>query len=185
VTENSAIKQRGLSQAIGFGRAVSRILSAPLRAERIICLSSQYPGSVSLSRKLERAAPGSPIWPCTRWGLPCLRACAWSGGLLLHLFTLTGLVAKTGGIFSVALSVGTPRGVTSRVYPNLMIELRGIAPCGVRTFLPRSAKAEQKRFSTLPKPGKPYRETKKLTSRLQTSGGGRFQSATARSMSRV
>jgi hypothetical protein len=27
----------------GFGKAVSRILSAPLRAERIICLSSQYP----------------------------------------------------------------------------------------------------------------------------------------------
>src|SRR4051812_14036911 len=40
---------------------------------------------------MERAAPWSPIWPCTRWGLPCLLACAWSGGLLLHLFTLTTL----------------------------------------------------------------------------------------------
>jgi hypothetical protein len=30
----------------GFGKAVSRILSAPLRAERIICLSSQYPEPV-------------------------------------------------------------------------------------------------------------------------------------------
>ncbi len=29
-----------------FGRAVSRILSSPLRAERTICLSSQYPGPV-------------------------------------------------------------------------------------------------------------------------------------------
>jgi len=29
----------------GFGRAVSRILSAPLRAERIICLGSRYPES--------------------------------------------------------------------------------------------------------------------------------------------
>ncbi len=29
-----------------LGRAVSRILSAPLRAERIICLSSQYPEPV-------------------------------------------------------------------------------------------------------------------------------------------
>jgi hypothetical protein len=38
---------------------------------------------------MERAAPGSPIWPCTRWGFPCLRAYAWSGGLLPHLFTLT------------------------------------------------------------------------------------------------
>ena len=40
---------------------------------------------------MERAAPWSPIWPCTRWGLPCLLACARSGGLLLHLFTLTSL----------------------------------------------------------------------------------------------
>ncbi len=46
------------------------------------------PGTRSAVRNLERAAPGSPIWPCTRWGFPCLRACAWSGGLLPHLFTL-------------------------------------------------------------------------------------------------
>ena len=38
---------------------------------------------------MERAAPRSPIWPCTRWGFPCLRACAWSGGLLPRHFTLT------------------------------------------------------------------------------------------------
>ena len=30
----------------GFGKAVSRILSSPLRAERIICLCSQYPEPV-------------------------------------------------------------------------------------------------------------------------------------------
>src|ERR1051325_3593289 len=40
---------------------------------------------------MQRAAAWSPIGPCTRWGFPCLRACAWSGGLLLHLFTLTPL----------------------------------------------------------------------------------------------
>src|ERR1017187_1859633 len=42
------------SQARGddFGRAVSRILSAPLRAERIICLSSLYP---------------EPVPPCGTW----------------------------------------------------------------------------------------------------------------------
>ena len=38
---------------------------------------------------MERAAPGFPIWPCTRWGFPCLRDCSWSGGLLPRLFTLT------------------------------------------------------------------------------------------------
>ena len=109
--------------------------------ERIICLSSQYPGPVPLSRNVERATPRSPIWPCTRWGLPCLVACASSGGLLLHLFTLTEVLANRGGIFSVALSVGTPHGITSRVYlSNASVrKLRGIAPYGVRTFLPRLA----------------------------------------------
>jgi hypothetical protein len=63
----------------------------------------------------ERAAPGFPIWPCTRWGFPCLRACAWSGALLPHLFTLAHLKSQMGGLFSVALSVGTPRGVAARV----------------------------------------------------------------------
>ena len=68
---------------------------------------------------VERATPGSPIWPCTRWGFPCLRACAWSGGLLPHLFTLTtSRLGGTGGMFSVALSVGRPRGLASRVYPR-------------------------------------------------------------------
>src|ERR1035437_4602393 len=76
----------------GFGRAVSRILSAPLRTERIICLGSRYPKPVSLSRNAEQAAPRFPIWPCTRWGFPCRVACASRGALLPHLFTLaTGL----------------------------------------------------------------------------------------------
>jgi len=46
-------------------------------------------------------------------------------------------------MFSVALSVGMPSGITSRVYPLTGFlglrkhGLRGIAPFGVRTFLPR------------------------------------------------
>ncbi len=48
------------------------------------------------------------VWPCTRWGLPCLGCHQSSGALLPHLFTLTvrrfsGL--WIGGIFSVALSL--------------------------------------------------------------------------------
>ena len=46
-------------------------------------------------RNMERAAPRFPIWPCTRWGFPCLRAYACSGGLLLHLFTLTPLLLES------------------------------------------------------------------------------------------
>ena len=44
--------------------------------------------------------------------------------------------SAAGGIFSVALSVGKSRDLTSRVYPGRMTGLRGIPPCGVRTFLP-------------------------------------------------
>jgi hypothetical protein len=94
-------------------------------------LSQQpVPGTCFAGRNMERAAPGSPIWPCTRWGFPCLLAYARSGGLLPRLFTLTPPFRKPdvpgsntirfpegrGGIFSVALSVGRPRGLASRVY---------------------------------------------------------------------
>jgi hypothetical protein len=78
-----------------------------------------------------------PIWSCTARGLPCLRHCWRSGGLLPHLFTLTSAalhgkmsrrfscraitgMRSAGGIFSVALSVtrsflAASPGVTRRV----------------------------------------------------------------------
>ena len=62
-----------------------------------------------------------PIWSCTSRGLPCPRCCHRGGGLLPHLFTLTGDANRwkmsrrfsfglspgcfAGGIVSVALSV--------------------------------------------------------------------------------
>jgi len=53
-------------------------------------LSEQpVPGTRSACAERKRAASPSPIWPCTRWGFPCLVAHAPSGGLLPHLFTLT------------------------------------------------------------------------------------------------
>ena len=73
--------------------------------ERIICLGSRYPEPVRF-RGLERAAPGFPIWPCTRWGFPCRVACASRGALLPHLFTITSTFSCRGCLFSVALSVG-------------------------------------------------------------------------------
>ena len=45
-----------------------------------------------------------PIWSCSEWGLPCHCCCQQRGALLPHHFTLTD---KVGGIFSVALSVGS------------------------------------------------------------------------------
>jgi len=47
--------------------------------------------------------------------------------------------ADCGGLFSVALSVGKPLDFRPRVPQPNGLELRGIAPFGVRTFLPRLA----------------------------------------------
>ena len=125
----------GRSTESDFGRAVSRILSSPKTFGGENHLSEQpVPGTRSALRNLQRAAAWSPIWPCTRWGFPCLRACAWSGGLLLHLFTLTP--PKRGGLFSVALSVGKSLDMPPACIHFVDAKrLRGIAPFGVRTFL--------------------------------------------------
>jgi hypothetical protein len=96
---------------------------------------------------MERAAPGSPIWPCTRWGFPCLRAYAWSGGLLPHLFTLTSPSfprprrSKFLWHFpSGRLTASPPACISPPAFLRRPGQLRGIAPYGVRTFLlPRIA----------------------------------------------
>jgi hypothetical protein len=49
----------------------------------------------------------SPIWSCSGWGLPCHCCYQQRGALLPHHFTLTASVAVCGGIFSVALAVGS------------------------------------------------------------------------------
>jgi hypothetical protein len=108
--------------------------------ERIIYLSGRYPKPVSLARNMERAAPGFPIWPCTRWGFPCLRDCSWSGGLLPHLFTLTSdRCSHQLRRFEFLWHFPSGRLAASppACIPGLRPGLRGIAPCGVRTFLPR------------------------------------------------
>lgn len=70
--------------------------------------SSSYP------RNWERAAPvpfrAVRCSPCTWWGLPCLSCCQESGGLLHRRFTLAcDPFGSIGGLFSVALSVASPR----------------------------------------------------------------------------
>ena len=109
-------------------------------------LSEQpVPGTRPAVRNVERAAPGSPIWPCTRWGLPCLRACAQSGGLLPHLFTLTGASFETPAVYSLwhfpsaCLTAWPPACIPHRPSCVGPRRLRGIAPYGVRTFLPALA----------------------------------------------
>src|SRR6185437_4774069 len=83
-------------------------VSVPLRAiaihlgRALLRSSSDLPGSMDGA-----GHSSSPIWSCSTWGLPCRTNYSARGALLTHLFTLTGLLPRTGGIFSVALSVGT------------------------------------------------------------------------------
>ena len=118
----------------GFRRSCKPNFVCPVAGGENHLSVRPYPEPAGLAPDAERAAPRFPIWSCTGWGFPCRSAYARRGGLLPHLFTLTP-VAR-GGIFSVALSVGKSRDLTSRVYPGRMTGLRGIPPCGVRTFLP-------------------------------------------------
>ncbi len=129
--------ESGVGPRSDFGRAVSRILSARLPGERIICLSSQYPGPIPSKRKLKRAASWSPIWPCSRWGFPCPVDYSTGGGLLPRLFTLT---FATEAAPAVCFLWHSPSESLSAVPPACIPDgLRGIAPCGVRTFLPQLA----------------------------------------------
>src|SRR5262252_7930310 len=57
------------------------------------------------------AISAAPTWSCSRWGLPCQPRCRRRGALLPHHFTLAShspLGAGIGGVFSVALSLGSP-----------------------------------------------------------------------------
>ena len=57
------------------------------------------------------APPATPIRSCSRWGLPCRPRCRRRGALLPHRFTLSPPMVshgRRGGLFSVALSLGSP-----------------------------------------------------------------------------
>jgi hypothetical protein len=107
-------------------RPVSRVLSAPqvsLRCGTTIPLGRA-------SRRASRDLPGrrsgnapvpcgtaAPIRSCTRWGLPCRPCCQGRGALLPHRFALAcGIPCGScaGGLFSVALSLGSPPPAVSR-----------------------------------------------------------------------
>jgi len=79
----------------------------------------------------EGAMPAAPIRSCSRWGLPCRPCCQARGALLPHRFTLAdGGRTGIGGLFSVALSLGSPPPAVGRhrvsVEPGL--SSTGVAP---------------------------------------------------------
>ena len=129
----------GSSKEADSGGAVSRILSPPCGGENHL---SEQPVPETRLLAAERAAPWSPIWPCSRWGFPCLVDCSSSGGLLLHLFTLTtaSFPKPRRSVFCGTFRQNAFKH-SARVYPGLRLSpdirwLHGIALFGVRTFLP-------------------------------------------------
>jgi len=72
---------------------VSRVLYSFAQAQKAIAIhlgvllperSCNRPG-----RHVEDATRVTPIWSCSRWGLPCHPCCQGRGALLPHPFTLT------------------------------------------------------------------------------------------------
>ena len=83
-----------------------------------------------------------PIWPCSGWGLPCLRCHHRSGALLPHLFTLTPPLRAGAGRYIFCGTFLTPILTGVSRFLNLLGtgSHRDILPCGVRTFLPLTFK---------------------------------------------
>ena len=137
---------------IGFGRAVSRILSAPCGGENHLSMQP-IPGIRPLSRNWDGPPRGFPIWPCTRWGFPCRVACASRGALLPHLFTITAGLRRRLSVFcgTVRRNISRP---SARVYPGRTSP--GYVASRPVEFGLSSPGLRRRRFSALPKPIIPY-----------------------------
>ena len=127
------------------GGAVSRVLSAPPRGGGEAHFSERpYPGSAPRWRRAARATLWIPYLALHPMGFSVprrLRAGRWALTPPFHPCRPPRRTA--GGLFSVALSVGrASRPGPPRVFPGRSPGLRGIAPCGARTFLPRRAGSE-------------------------------------------
>lgn len=94
------------------------------------------PGTCFAFATAERAAPGSPIWPCTRWGFPCHCHYWQRGGLLPHLFTLADPLLDRRFVFCGTFRQRSLTTALPACIPDSSSRLRGIAPSSVRTFLP-------------------------------------------------
>jgi hypothetical protein len=119
--------------------AISRILSGQfLSRDDHLSLPSRNRRTRARSRvrgiamrrypRIKLAGCPSSVLSCTAWGFSCLANYSASGELLPRLFTLA-CTQRTGGIFSVTLSVIA---VFQLRCPRV---LRGMPPYGVRTFL--------------------------------------------------
>ena len=118
-------------RSAAFAGTWTAICLAPrLSGETVFADCDYYPEASRLLSQPKRAGnPVPPVLSCTAWGFSCPRTCVRGGGLLPRLFTLAFPLARKGGLFSVTLSVGR------NFHSGLPRVLRGMPPCGVRTFL--------------------------------------------------
>ena len=141
-----------VATANGARRPVSRVLSAPFLARDDHSSGTRLAARLTRPTRTARreclctlAGTAVPIRSCSRWGLPCRPCCQGRGALLPHRFTLArGLSGKpwqvnpgcAGGLFSVALSLGSPPPAVGRhripVEPGLSSARRANPACSGR-----------------------------------------------------
>ena len=143
----------------GSGRAVSRILFRLLRSGENHLSQQPVPETCPLSRTRSEPLLGFlfGLAPDGVFRAPLItRRAVVSYTTFSPLPTVAPCGAMTGGIFSVALSVGTTRAVAARVYPSKTS--LGYAASRSMVFGLSSPNSRWKRFSALPKPAGDYRE---------------------------
>ncbi len=123
----------------GARRPVSRVLSLPCGDGRPFLCDARYRtpdatnpgGEAGMPPAAVLPHPAAPIRSCSRWGLPCRPCRQGRGALLPHRFTLAIGPRADGGLFSVALSLGSPPPAVSRHRIPVEPGLSSITPFGV------------------------------------------------------
>ena len=132
----------------GFGRVVSRILSAPLRTERIICLSDRYPEPVPQCGTRSEPLLG-PLFGLAPDGVFRALALALEAVVSYSTFSPLPRTCARGGLSFC----GTFRRWASRHHRPRVSQLKlSYAASRSTVFGLSSPDLRQERFSTLPKP---------------------------------
>ena len=135
---------------VGFGRAVSRFLSAPLRTERIICLSSQYPKPVLLAQTLGRAAPSGFLFGLAPDGVFRAASLALRAVRSYRTFSPLPPACAGGGLIFCGTFRRKVFQLSARVY---LRQNRSYVASRPTVFGLSSPGLRRKRFSALPKSG--------------------------------
>ena len=174
----AALQLRGgaIKSGNDFGRAVSRILSAPNSCGRresfVSAASTRNPFRCAERGAGRSGVPYLALHPMGFSVPPRLRLERWALTPPFHPYPR--LFRSAGGLVSVALSVGTPRGMASRVYPTagLLASARpGYAASRPLVFGLSSSPEllRGKRFSALPKSIRNIPRSRRLIKRAMPS----------------